>query len=274
CLFRLRRYAEAEAAFAALGRDPEARLWRARAQARQNAVEEAVAALEALGAEGQGAISPWARQLAGQLHAGRGRTDRARALFASAVGDRAASESVAGESLWWLAWSSWRAGDRAEARRRFAALAERQRDPIERLGARYWEARARGPEGEGALAAIAGAYPFSYYGWRASQRVRPAAVSPPPVPAGRRALDDGALLPARILLAAGLADEARGALRGLEGRAAGLADRLALGRLYAAAGRWSDAQGLVVRAYGERLAQGPANGPAELWRLAWPDAFA
>src|SRR5690606_35081601 len=72
CLFRLRRYPEAEAAFAALGRDPEARLWRARAQARQNAVEEAIAALEALGAEGQGAISPWARQLAGQLHAGRG----------------------------------------------------------------------------------------------------------------------------------------------------------------------------------------------------------
>jgi soluble lytic murein transglycosylase len=99
-------------------------------------------------------------------------------------------------------------------------------------------------------------------------------VSPPPVPEGRRALDDAALLPARILLSAGLVDEARDALGVLDGRAAGLDDRLALGRLHAAAGRWSDAQGLVVTAYGERLAQGPANGPLALWRLAWPDAFA
>jgi len=275
CLFRLRRYAEAEAAFAALGGDAEARLWRARAQARQGAVEEAVAALEALGRERHGATSAWARQLAGQLHAGRGRSDRARELFASVVEDRAASETVASESLWQLGWSAWRAGDRGEAQRRFAALAARQADPIERLGARYWEARARGGEqGARALAAIAGEYPFSYYGWRAAQRGETAAVVPPPVPPGARALDDAALLPARVLLAAGLADEARSELRAQDARAAGLDDRLALGALHAGAGDWSGAQGLVVSAYGERLARGPANGPASLWRLAWPDAFA
>lgn len=275
CLFRLRRYAEAEAAFAALGGDAEARLWRARAQARQGAVEEAVAALEALGAEPHGASSAWARQLAGQLHAGRGRRDRARALFASVADDPAASESVASESLCWLGWSAWQAGDHDEARRRFAALGARQLDPLDRLGARYWEARARaGAEGERALAAIAGEYPFSYYGWRAGQRVRPAASPPPPLPPGARALDEAALLPARVLLEGGLAREAREALRGVEGRAAGLADRLALAELLAASGDWSGAQGVVVSAHGERLARGPENGPPRLWRLAWPDAFA
>lgn len=275
CLFRLRRYAEAEAAFAALGDDPEARLWRARAQARQNAVEEAVAALEALGREPHGATSAWARQLAGQLHDGRGRHEKARALFASVVDDRAASDEVARESLWRLGWSAFRAGDREEAARRFAALAKRTGDPLERLQARYWGARARGgQEGERALATIAGEYPFSYYGWRAAQRVAPAEVAPAPLAAGRRALDDATLLPARILVAAGLAEEARAELSGLAGRAAGLDDRLALGQLHAAAGDWSGAQGLVVTAYGERLARGPAGAPRALFELAWPDAYA
>lgn len=274
CLFRLRRYAEAEAAFAALGDDPEARLWRARAQARQGAVEEAVAALEALGREHQGATSAWARQLAGQLHAGRGRSDRARELFASVAGDLAASDAIAGDALWQLAWSAWRAGDRSEAQARFAALATRQRDPVEGLAARYWEARAQGgEEGARALAALAGEYPLSYYGWRAAQRGEARAGSPPPVSPGARGLDDEALLAARILVAAGLADEARAELRALDGRAAGLDDRLALGALHAAAGDWSGAHGLVVSAYGERLARGPANGPPALWRLAWPEAF-
>lgn len=274
-LFRLRRYADAEGAFAALGDGAEARLWRARSQARRGAVEEAIAALEALGAEPRGAVSAWARQLAGQLHAGRGRRDRARALFASVADDPAASESVADESLWWLGWSAWRAGDRDEARQRFAALGARRSDPIERLAARYWEARARaGEEGMRALAAIAGEYPFSYYGWRAGERVTPAASEPPPLPPGRRALDDAALLPARILAEGGLAPEARAALRELADTAAGLADLLAVAELLAATGDWSGAQGLVTAAYGERLARGPENGPPLLWRLAWPDAFA
>ncbi|MEB2343116.1 MAG: lytic transglycosylase domain-containing protein [Deltaproteobacteria bacterium] len=274
CLFRLRRYAEAEAAFAALGDDPEARLWRARAQARRGAVEGAVAALEALGREQDEGTSAWARQLAGQLHAGRGRSDRARTLFASVAGDPSASDAIASDALRQLAWSAWRAGDPREAQARFAALAARQRDPIEQLEARYWEARARGGEGGArALAALAGEYPFSYYGWRAAQQGETAPVTPPPVPPGTRALDGAALLAARILVAAGLTDEARAELRALDGRAAGLDDRLALATLHAAAGDWSGAQGLVVSAYGERLARGPVNGPPALWRLAWPEAY-
>src|SRR5690606_27569202 len=53
-----------------------------------------------------------------------------------------------------------------------------------------------------------------------------------------------------------------------------LDDRLVLGRLHAEAGDWSGAQGLIVTAYGERLARGPTGAPLALWRLAWPDAYA
>ncbi len=274
CLFRLRRYDEAEPAFAALGAEPIARLWRARAMARRGAVEESIVALTALGAESHGATSAWARQLAGLLHAGRGRGEKARQLFASVVDDDSASEEIATAALWHLGWNAWIAGDALEAQRRMAALAARQSDPIERLAGRYWEARARGGDaGAAALASIAGEYPFTYYGWRASQAGPPRASVPPPLPMGSAALSDADLLPARILIAAGFVADARAELAQLDVRAGGLSDRVALGQLHVAAGSWDGAQGLVVRAYGERLARGPAADQEALWQLAWPDAY-
>ncbi len=274
CLFRLRRYDEAESAFAALGAEPTARLWRARAMARRGAVEESIVALTALGAEPHGATSAWARQLAGLLHAGRGRGEQARQLFASVVDDASASEEIATAALWHLGWSRWIAGDAVEAQSRMAALAARQSDPIERLAARYWEARARGGEaGAKALATIAAEYPFTYYGWRAAQ-AGPARVSvAPPVPTGTTALTGAELLPARILITADFIADARAELARLDPRARGLSDRMALGQLHVAAGSWDGAQGLVVSAYGERLARGPAPGQEALWQLAWPDAY-
>jgi soluble lytic murein transglycosylase len=283
CLFRLRRYPEAEAAFGARGSDPEARLWQARARARAGDEEGAIAALEALGRESHGATSAWARELAGLLHAGRDEQDAARALFASVAADPAASESVAGEALWRLAWTAYTEGDRGEARRRFQALAARQHDPLEALAARYWAARSLGPDeaarAHAELAAIAREFPFTYYGWRAAGQATPGAhaaadpAAPPSVSAGRAALDDADLLAARILVAAGATDSARDELAALDARAAGLADRLAVGRLHAAAGDWAGAQQLVVAAYADRLARGPVPGQEALWRLAWPAAY-
>lgn len=274
CLFRLRRYDEAERAFAGLGRQPVARLWRARAQARRGAVEESIRALETLGSESHGATSAWARHLAGLLHAGRGRSEPARLLFVSVANDPDATQEIAFEALWQLAWRAWTAGDVAEAERGMAALAARQTDPLERLGARYWQARAQGGKpGAVALAAIVAEYPFTYYGWRAAQRGPAAGASVRPIPAGPSALEEADLLPARILLAAGFDADAQAELTRLDTRARGLADRLALGALYVAAGSWDSAQALVERAYREPLARGPAAGPAALWRLAWPDAY-
>ncbi len=274
CLFRLRRYDEAEPAFAALGAEPSARLWRARAMARRGAVEEAIVALTALGAEPHAATSAWARQLAGLLHAGRDRGEKARQLFASVVDDASASEEIATAALWHLGWSAWIAGDAAEAQRRMAALAARQSDPIERLAARYWEARALGGEkGAAALAGLAADYPFTYYGWRAAQAGPARASVASPVPPGTSVLSDAELQPARILIAADFAADAQAELARLDARARGLADRMALGQLHVAAGSWDGAQGLVVSAYRERLARGPAPGQEALWQLAWPDAY-
>jgi soluble lytic murein transglycosylase len=277
-LFRLRRYAEAEAAFAGLGSGAEARLWRARSMARQGEVEEAVAALEAIGGEGHGENSAWARYLAGLLHAGRGREAEAEAAFRSVADGRDASPELAGDADWQLGWAAYTRGDRAEARRRFLARAPRQRDPIEAAAARYWAARALEPDdparARDELVAIAREWPLSYWGWRAAERVgAPAQTAGVGLPAGRVALDAGALLPARILVEAGLPEPARRALAGLDERAGGVEDRIALGRLHVAAGDFAGAETLVMEAYGEALARGPAPGQEEIWRLAWPRAW-
>jgi soluble lytic murein transglycosylase len=56
-------------------------------------------------------------------------------------------------------------------------------------------------------------------------------------------------------------------------RARGLDDRLALAALYADAGEYHRPQRLMVDAYQESLARGPAPGPVELWWHAWPVPF-
>jgi soluble lytic murein transglycosylase len=278
CLFRLRRYPEAETAFAALAPDPEARVWSARAQARAGAVEEATAALEQIGAEPLGETAAWARYLAGLLHEGRGRHARARALWAS-VAREPGSPKLAADATWRLAWTAYLARDTEEARERFLAYAKLASDPTDRLAARYWAARALEPSDAAAarteLGAVAREAPLGYYGWRAHLRAGAPAPAPPaePLPRGARALDAAALLPARVLVVAGLAGEARGELRRLASRAGGLDDRVALGELSVAAGDYAGAQALVIGAYGDRLARGPAPGEERVFRLAWPAAF-
>jgi soluble lytic murein transglycosylase len=81
------------------------------------------------------------------------------------------------------------------------------------------------------------------------------------------------LLRPRILLEAGLVDEARGELDRLFARARGREDRLALAELYADAGNYHRPQRLMVDAYTESLARGPAPDQLELWWHAWPAAF-
>jgi soluble lytic murein transglycosylase len=275
CLFRLRRYPEAAAAFGALRNDAEMRLWHARSLARADRVEEAIAELESVGA-GSGPTSAWARLLAGLLHEGRGREERARTLFAAAV--EGASERVATDALWRLAWGAWRTGDSDTARRRFEGLAAQQRDPLDRLAARYWAARAleaRDPGGAAReRAAIATEYPFSYYGWRAGATGGGRTKGREPIDDGAPALDERDLLPARALIAAGLPAAGLEALARPAGRARNVDDRIAVARAQHAAGDYHAAQSLLVGAYAGSLARGVVAGQEELWTLAWPDAFA
>jgi soluble lytic murein transglycosylase len=276
CLFRLRRYREAEVAFGALGADPDARVWQARSLARSGRVDDAIEQLEAIGRASLGASSGWARYLAGLLVEGRGQHERARALFAASLDG--ADEKIATQALWRLGWSAYSSGDMPTARRRFGALATQYSDPLDRLAARYWAARALEAEdaddAKRELAAIAAEYPFSYYGWRATARVGAQSQPRPKIADGSARLAERDLFAPRVLAAAGLDDASEQALRPLLARVANVDDRIAVARLFVAAEDPHRAQSMLVAAYAEPLARGVAPGQQELWRLAWPDAFA
>jgi soluble lytic murein transglycosylase len=158
---------------------------------------------------------------------------------------------------------------------------ERESGEIAALRARYWLARARAESGDFDAAqaeyeTLARKYPFSYYGWRARLRAGPLShgAAPPEIPAGRAALSADDVARPQILLEAGLDAEAERELDALHSRAAGVGDRLALSNLYAAIGNFHESQRLIVSAYSESLARGPAPSQVELWWHAWPAPFA
>jgi len=192
------------------------------------------------------------------------------------------------EAVWRLGWEAYRQGRYHTAMGYFARLEPLEPDEISRLRARYWRARAAEKDGQAELAAteferIALEYPLSYYGWRASARVRGTAAggAPPPapraspaIPRGQAVLTPAQLARPRILLEAGLTPEALGELDALFDRARGLEDRLALAALYADAGEWNRPQRLVVDAYSETLARSPDADSLDLWWYSWPAPFA
>jgi soluble lytic murein transglycosylase len=277
-LFRLRRYTEAAKAFEALKPDAETRIDHARAIARAGDVPTAAKELERIAKQERGHNAARARLLAALLWEGEDEPDRARELFAELA--RSARNTGYGTSaLWRLGWEAYRTGQYDEALDHFEALGAAERDPIAALQARYWSLRAKeraGQEGAGeGFRALAAEYPLSYYGWRASQRATPGGEATPPsrLPRGKAVLSPRELARPRILLEAGLLDFARAELDRLFVRARGLDDRLALAELYADAGEYHRPQRLMVDAYQESLARGPAPGPVELWWHAWPVPF-
>jgi soluble lytic murein transglycosylase len=278
-LFRLRRYAEAEAAFAAL-EDGEARLFHARALARSGRISESVTAFEAL------AASPvpegvQARFLAATLLEGEGETERAAAHF-TAVAERAATAELRGAARWRLGWAAYLAGQREEALGHFARLATEAPDPIDRLRARYWRGRAlaagRAEEAAREYRALAHEAPFSYYGWRAAERLADAPpLAPPPPPALAAlaaALPETSRMRIRILVDAGLLEEAAAETDRLARGRRGREDRLALAALYTEADQFHAAQRLALSAARDGLHVAPDPMRPEPWWFAWPHAFA
>jgi soluble lytic murein transglycosylase len=279
-LFRMRRYAEAQAAFGALPPEPDVELMRARAQARAGDGPGGARALEALAARSSGETAAHARLLAGLLWEGRGEGARARVLF-EAVARASDGGAHATAALWRLGWRDFRDGDLASATERFEALRARESHPIDALRARYWQARARlqsgDPSGSAELRAVAEEFPLSYYGMRARDALPPAPALEP----RRAVLDPGTrAITARdtqriaILHAAGLSDWTRRELEGLRSRAAGIDDRLALARLAADVGLPDRAQRIILEAYADTLPLLPEPGREELWQLAHPRPFA
>jgi soluble lytic murein transglycosylase len=292
CLFRLRRYPEAEKAYAALGETGDAPLYRARSAARAGDVPRAIRLFEKLAASGSGTLANRARLLAGILLESDGEPEKSRAFFDAvirrakrraffdAVIRHAKSSEQVSAALWYVGWSDYRAGRFSDARVSWKRAAHKIIDPIERLRPLYWSARAaeRSGLGDGAseLKEIAQRYPFTYYGVRARTQLGEDAARPTEtkrIPNGRSRLTPRDLERPRILLEAGLEQEAGDELDRLRRRARGLHDRLDLARLFTQVGNYHEAQSLVVDAYLEPLARGPQPGHEELWRLAWPRAY-
>jgi soluble lytic murein transglycosylase len=280
-LFRARRYPEARAAYEALGDDPEARFWRARATARSGDLPGAIAAFEGLAA-GSSAFAPRARLLAATLlDDDEAQRERAAAHYA-AVAESGADAELRRDALWRLGWLRYTTGRAGEAAAAFERLAGVTPDPIDALRARYFALRARERSGgaspavaEG-FAALARDFPLSYYGWRASLRSgaeTPVRAATAAAPLGARTLPGEPLARIEILVEAGLAPEAEAEIDALAPAARSDADRIALAELAVAAGAPQHASALVGAGRAVELAGGPVAGREALWRLAWPRAF-
>ncbi|MFP6655175.1 MAG: transglycosylase SLT domain-containing protein [Myxococcota bacterium] len=277
-LFRLRRYPEAVSAFAEMKERGDLPIWLARSMARADRVPESIAALERL-AEQPGPNQTRAHYLAGLLLSGREKHQRAQLHFEVVATNPSQSEDVL-DAHWFLAWQAYRDGHYARAVKQFKSLAARTGNPLERLRPRYWQARAlvaddRTSAAEEIFLGLAQEFPFSYYGWRAAERL-PSAVSvlsKVHFAKGRAGLRPRELARLRILIDAEMFEAAaeEGAL--LMPQVAGLADRRALAGLLTGAGAFHLAQQLIVNAYSVSLAGGPVEGFEDLWHYAWPAAF-
>jgi soluble lytic murein transglycosylase len=278
-LFRLRRYTEAAEAYAALPQVPEHRIERARAIARAGDPEAGAAQLEKIGRSTKGSDGRRALFLAALLWEGEDRQDKANRLYAGlAAGGSRSSQADA--ARWRLGWAAYRAHDLETAARYLKPLSDGARDTIDDLRARYWYARTLEQQGDPKARELfrdmARSFPLSYYGWRASSHTGTDEGGEPEAPEAGREIEKGtpALAPRdterpRILLQAGLVDDARVELDLLFARARGLEDRLLLARLFSEAGDYHRPQRLIVDAYQETLARGPSD-PLELWQFAWP----
>jgi soluble lytic murein transglycosylase len=277
-LFRLRRYTEAARAFEALPPTDERHIQHARAVARAGDLARVAGEFEKIGERSNGAQAARALLLAALLREGEGEAEAAHELYA-AVLQQSPRSSYAEAARWRLGWSAFRDGRDEEAIGHFEMLEANEEDPVAALRPRYWRIRAGERLGEAdadaRYAALAREFPLSYYGWRARERAAedPAARSLAELRPGRAALAPEQLARPRILLEAGLEDQARLELDQLFRRARGIEDRLALAQLYANAGDYHHPQRLVVDAYTEWLARGPVPDHLDLWWHAWPTPF-
>ena len=281
-LFRLRRYPEAVLAFQALPQQDDVPIWYARSLARADRVPESIEAFERLARTGPASLAPRARFLAATLLEGRDFNERAREHYI-VLAQPGRRSSFTNAALWRLGWMAYREKRDREAVGYFDRLIARSRaGQTDQLRARYWRARALersgSSEGNEALAQLARDFPFSYYGWRAQTRAEGAGS---PAPEARRALADSprrldphSFIRPRILIEAGMSEEARAEIARSVTGARGLGDRLELAQLATDAGDYHRAQRLVVDAYSEQLARGPIRRFEDLWWYAWPSAYA
>ena len=280
-LFRERKYKGAIAAYGALLPDLEARFWRARSLARDGQIEASLVEFDEVARGSDEELASWALYLKGTLHEDRGEMEQAIGAFKRAARYERFPER-ARSALWREGWAQYRTGRYADARRSFAALAEKTDDALSRLRPRYWAARAATADGQaktgsGELRELAREFPLTYYGWRAQERLAldtaGLIVTRGGLAEGTQQVDDRAIERAALLIEAGLEDLARDELRFAAREARGFVDRTRVGILLAKVGDYHRANELVVTAYDDSLARGLQPGREALWWLSWPPAY-
>jgi soluble lytic murein transglycosylase-like protein len=280
-LFRARRYESASEAYTALLPDVEARFWRARSLARLGDIEGSLEEFERVSQAPNEEFASWALYLMGTLHEDRGQMEKAIGAFRRAARYEGFPDRVR-VAHWRKGWAQYRSGAYADSRETFVQLVERLDDPLAQLRPRYWSARAASLSknekiGRVELEQIARAYPLTYYGWRARERLSIASAglveSTHAFAEGTRRVDDEALERVALLIEADLEDLARDELRFVARRARGFTDRTRVGVLLARVGDYHRANRLVVNAYEDSLARGLQPGREALWWLSWPPAY-
>jgi soluble lytic murein transglycosylase len=279
-LFRLRQYPEAAASFGQLGKDSDARFWRARSLARSGRIEESLREFERLSSGRFNLLAARSLFLAGTLLEDELDGSRAVASYVR-VASKAPTLSLRTAARWRLGWGAYLGGRYREALEHFGMLMAANSDHLDRLSARYWRARALEKLGAGEAAeefrAVATEYPLSYYGWRAAGRVDGSSLvreAPSRAQPARGSLTETALRRIGILIEAGLYEAARIETVILAGQARSLDDRLEIAHIATALDDFHRAQRVVVDPYSERLARGPEPGLEALWWFAWPAAYA
>ena len=206
------------------------------------------------------------------LEALRGRYWRARSL--SAGGDSQAGRAALGEIArrYPFTYYGWRAQQllRGAAGKAGGAQSEAAARPgvAAQPGAAKSRAAAK-PKGAGAANAAAS-------GTAASEAKARTAGGAQSAAGGRSALPSQPRRLIRVLLDAGLHEEAAWEVDALRRQARRRADRLLLAQLYQEAERYHAAQELILGSYLLDLARGPdpMRAPLSLWRSAWPTAYA
>ena len=279
-LFRLRRYDDAQRAYAALAPSRETDFWRARSLARSGKVTRAVALFENV-ARARDRLAFRARFLLATLLEEDEPARAAASYQQVAKGTHSAEQRRA--ALWRLGWNEFRARAPARASKYFEQLARDDPTTADALRARYWATRARAlASGDAAragreFAALAAAYPFSYHGLRALERaprVALHAARAARVDFGGDGDDDAsatakmrrrAPLPARtvtrarILTDAGFGEDAAAELAPLRRQVRDDANRTLLATLFHNAGDYHAAGRLVLDAYQKKLRHGPTR---------------
>lgn len=193
------------------------------------------------------------------LEALRGRYWRARSL--SAGGDLQAGRAALGEIARRYPFTYY--GWRAQQHLRGAAGAA-QPDAANESAA----AKGKGADASSAAAGTAQS--------RAAANAKGADAAQSGAAGGRSALPSQPRRLIRVLLDAGLREEAAWEVDAQRRQARRRADRLLLAQLYQEAGRYHAAQELILGSYLLDLARGPdpMRAPLSLWRSAWPTAYA